>query len=274
MIAGENTRLTMVGQFELLWTGMRTGDKKEKAVTLKNTQKLAKFLSYVLGHRPDEFGLVPENRGYIKIKELLKAINKEEGWRHIRMAHLNEVVLTVVPSPIEINDKRIRARDRSKSPQITLAEQLPKLLYIAVRNRAYPAIIERGLHAGDQGYLVLSSDADMAQRMGQRRDQHPVMLTVQVARSTEMGTQYQKYGENLYLTDLLLPNTFSGPPLPKEKSAPVPPKKTTKPVIAKTPGSYFPDLLPPNEPKRPRRKEVEWKKDRRRARRHKYKEQG
>jgi putative RNA 2'-phosphotransferase len=240
----------------------------------KNTQKLAKFLSYVLGRRPDEFGLVPEDQGYFKIKDLLKAINIEDGWRHIRMAHLNEVSLTVVPSPIEINGKRIRAHDRSQSPQITYAEQLPKLLYIAVRNRAYPVINEKGLHAGDQGYLVLSSDAQIAKRMGQRRDQHPVMLTVQVARSTEMGTQYQKFGENLYLTDLLLPNTFSGPPLPKEKHAPAQSKKASEPVVAKTPGSYFPDLLPPNEPKRLRRKEVEWKKDRRRARKHKYREQG
>lgn len=243
-------------------------------MTLKHTQKLAKFLSYVLGRRPDEFGLVPEDHGYFKIKELLKAINKEDGWRHIRMAHLNEVALTVVPCPIEMQDKRIRASDRSQLPQITQADHLPKLLYMAVRNRAYPAIIENGIHTGDQGYLVLSSDVEMAVRMGQRRDQHPVMLTIQVARSTEMGTQYQKYGESLYLTNALLPNTFSGPPLPKEKSAPAPSKKPPEPVVAKTPGSYFPDILPPNEPKRPRRKEVEWKKDRRRARRHKYREQG
>lgn len=242
-------------------------------MTLKNTQKLAKFLTYVLGRRPDEFGLVPEDQGYFKIKELLKAINQEDGWRHIRMAHLNEVALTVVPSPIEINGKRIRARDRSQSPLITQAEPLPKLLYIAVRNRAYPAIIDRGLHAGNQGYLVLSSNADMAKRLGQRRDQHPVMLTIQVAHSMEMGTRYQKYGENLYLTDILLPNTFSGPPLAKEKSTPAPSKKTAEPVAAKTPGSYFPDLSPPKEPKRPRRKEVEWKKDRRKARKHKYREQ-
>lgn len=243
-------------------------------MTLKNTQKLAKFLTYVLGCRPDEFGLVPENRGYFKIKELLKAINKEVGWRHIRLAHLNEVALTMVPCPIEMQDKHIRASDRSQLPQITPADQLPKLLYVAVRNRAYPAIIEKGLQTGNQGYLVLSSDIEMAKRMGQRRDQHPVMLTVQVARSTEMGAHYQKYGESLYLTNSLLPNTFSGPPLPKEKSTPAPSKKTTEPVVAKTPGSYFPDILPSNEPQRHRRKEVEWKKDRRRARKHKYSEQG
>lgn len=243
-------------------------------MTLKNTQKLAKFLSYILGRRPDEFGIVPEDDGYFKIKELLKTINKEDGWRHIRMAHLNEVALTVVPSPIEIQNNRIRACDRSRLPQIIQAEQLPKLLYLAVRNRAYPAVIEKGLNAVDQGYLVLSSDVNMAQRMGQRRDQDPVMLIVNVAQSTQKGTHYHRYGESLFLADTLLPSTFSGPPLPKEKPTPAPSKKAIEPTHAKTPGSYFPDLSPPNEPNRPRRKEVEWKKDRRRARKHKYREQG
>lgn len=243
-------------------------------MTLKKTQKLAKFLSYVLGRNPDEFGLVPENRGFFKIKELLKALNQEEGWRHIRMAHLNEVALTVVPSPVEIHGNRIRALDRSHLPQLTPAVQLPKLLYIAVRNRAYPAVIEKGLHSRNQGDLLLSSDLEMARRIGQRRDQHPVMLTVQVSRSRERGTRYQKYGQGLFIADILYPDTFSGPPLPKEKSAPAPSKKQVIPSHAKTPGSYFPDISPPNEPGKPRRKEADWKKDRRRARRHKYREQG
>ena len=56
----------------------------------KHTQKLAKFLDYVLGRNPDEFGLVPDEQGYVKIKELLKALNQEEGWRHLRLANINE----------------------------------------------------------------------------------------------------------------------------------------------------------------------------------------
>ena len=52
--------------------------------TNKALIKFSKFLVYILGRKPDEFGLVPDKDGFVKIKELLKAINEEDGWRHIR----------------------------------------------------------------------------------------------------------------------------------------------------------------------------------------------
>jgi putative RNA 2'-phosphotransferase len=243
-------------------------------VALKKTQKLAKFLTYVLGRRPDEFGLVPEKPGYVRIKELLKALNQEQGWRHIRLAHLKEVALTVVPSPIEIKDDCIRACDRTQMPCITEPAKIPKLLYLAVRSRAYPVIVEKGLTSGNHPTLVLSSDEAMARRLGQRRDPHPVMLTVQVAQSMKKGTQFKQYGEHLFLADALYPDTFSGPPLPKEKPGRIQTKTPAEPTRPKTPGSYYPDISPPKEPKRQRRKEVQWKKDRRNARKHKSRQQG
>ena len=41
---------------------------------LRSPQKLAKFIAYILGHKPDEFGLVLEKDGFVKIKEFLKAL--------------------------------------------------------------------------------------------------------------------------------------------------------------------------------------------------------
>ena len=33
-------------------------------------KKQAKFLAYILGVHPDEFGLVPDKEGFVKIKDL------------------------------------------------------------------------------------------------------------------------------------------------------------------------------------------------------------
>ena len=41
-------------------------------------KQLAKFLNYVLGRRPDEFGLVTDKEGFVKIKDLIKATSEEE----------------------------------------------------------------------------------------------------------------------------------------------------------------------------------------------------
>lgn len=244
------------------------------ALKSKNTQKLSKFLSYVLGRRPDEFGLVLDEKGFTTVKELLKSLNEEEGWRHIRLAHLKEVIFTLAPAPIEIEDNRIRAKVRTQLPtSVPLTERPPKLLYIAVRRRAYPVIVEKGLQVPTgRSHLVLSPDENMARRIGRRIDHQAALLTVQVAESLKKGTRLQKYGRHLFLADVIYPNTFSGPPLPKERPESVKPGRIAEPEQPKTPGSYFPELSPPEKPRR-RRKEVDWKKDRRKARRHKARQQ-
>jgi putative RNA 2'-phosphotransferase len=242
-------------------------------VKLRKTQKLAKFIAYVLGRRPDEFGLIPQKNGFFNIKEVLKALHEQEGWRYVRLGHLNEVAMAVSPAPVEIEGNRIRARNREKLPLITDITHTPKLLYLAIRRKAYPAVIEKGLAVGGRPPLVMSSDEKMARRIGLRRDQHPVMLTIHVAKSLQHGTRLKQYGDHLFLADAIYPDTFSGPALPKEKPNRIQSKTPPEPAAPKTPGSYFPDLSQSPESKSLRRKEIEWKKDRRKARKHKSRQQ-
>lgn len=240
----------------------------------QHVAKLSKFLSYVLGRRPDEFGIVPDPEGFVGIKELLQALHEEQGWRHIRIAHLNEVLIAQPNPSIEIEGNRIRAVEKSLLPVAGQPHGLPKLLYIAIRTRAYPLIIDKGLSATHPRHLILSMDMAMAMRMGRRHDNNPTLLTVQVADSMERGTRFRQYGRILFLADRIYAGTFNGPALPKAKPDGA---ASTPPVItphAKTPGSYFPNLDPPPAAKHhispgSRRKEPEWKKARRQGRKHK-----
>ena len=46
----------------------------------KSPKQLSKFISYMLGRKPAEFGLVPDQDGFVKIKEFIKArMNNHEG---------------------------------------------------------------------------------------------------------------------------------------------------------------------------------------------------
>ncbi|MCK7503966.1 MAG: RNA 2'-phosphotransferase [Desulfobacterales bacterium] len=71
----------------------------------RTLQSLAKMLTYVLARRPDEFGLVPDADGYVKIKDLLKALHEDEGLRYVNRSHLAEIILSVPEAPIEISGK-------------------------------------------------------------------------------------------------------------------------------------------------------------------------
>ncbi len=200
---------------------------------------LAKFLAYILGHRPDEFGLVPDPDGYIKVKDLLKVLSGEEGWRHIRRSHINEILITLPHPPIEISEKRIRAVSREKLPQLCIASSLPKLLYTCIRKRAYAHVLDKGISPMGQSHVILSSTREMAQRIGYRIDQEPILLTVNIDQAGSRGVIFQQAGGAIFLAEHIPAGVFSGPPLPKQK---IELKKEDKPITATAPmlpGSFL-----------------------------------
>ncbi len=183
-----------------------------------HVRKLAKFLAYLLGRRPDEFGLVANADGYIKIKELLKAIHEEEGWRHIRQANLQEVLYSLPSPPFEIEDTLIRAKNPDHIPLPKPCPHPPKFLYTCIRTKAHLVVDEKGIMPTKHPRVLLSSDSDMALRIGRRIDPSPVLLTVQVEKALQNEVLFDQAGETLYLADAIPANCFTGPPLPKTET--------------------------------------------------------
>jgi putative RNA 2'-phosphotransferase len=205
----------------------------------RSPQALAKMLAYMLGRRPDEFGLVPDAEGFVKVKELLKALNEEPGFGYVNATHLNEVRLSVPDPPFEWVENRIRARVRPAGGEVPGEQALPKLLFVGIRRRAHRVVLERGIGPGAQERVVLCESAAMAARIARRSDPDPVMLTVQVAACRARGIAFERAGEGLYLSPAIPPGCFTGPALAKEKEAaeeqrtPAP-----KPSRRPTPGSF------------------------------------
>ena len=234
----------------------------------KTARRLAKIIDYALGRRPDEFGLIPDADGYIKVKTLLKALHEDEGLRHVRGAHLNEILITSKNPPFEIAGARIRASFRTYPPIGKPAENLPKLLYTCVRSRAYPYFLENGLKASPDFQPVLCRDPAMALRIGKRHDQTPVMLIIMVAKCADQGARFLEAGEGLYLAERIAPDCFTGPSPPKEKPKPASPA----PAEIEPPGSFLMDMEKArqktgNRIPKGKKDEIPWKKERRRMNR-------
>ena len=232
----------------------------------RSPKNLAKLLAYILGRKPDEFGLVPDSRGYVRIKDLLKAIHEEEGWRWVRRTHLDEIRLTLADPPFEISEQLIRARNRGHLPAINGKPELPKLLYTCVRTKAYPHVREKGIAPLSHPQVILSSDSKMARRIGLRIDPDPVLLTIQVQASQKQGVLFYQAGEKLFLADTIPAECFTGPPPPKEKPD-IPKKEDLSPATrSKTPGSFMFQLKEPSDSRASGRqtpkKKIDGKKDR------------
>jgi len=240
----------------------------------KYCEKLARFLTYVLGRSPDEFGLMLDTDGYCKIKTLLQVLSEEDGWKHIRKGNINEIFILLNNHGLELKDDKIRIKDQTHLPKPTPPKQLPKLLYTCVRQRAYSHVFNKGvMPLGGSDYVVMAANEQMAKRMGRRIDSKPVKLIIQTQKLLMNDCIIEQYGEELFLTAYIPFDSFQGPPLPDERKQVKKTKPKEEPAINphENFGSFFPQ---PDEQKLKKdsrskgsKKEIAWKKERRQKKR-------
>jgi len=240
----------------------------------KTPKQLEKLVAYVLGRRPDEFGLVLDDQGWIRLRDLVKAISEEPGWGYVRKSHIHEVLVTAAERPVVLDDERIRAVYRDDIPHREEGVCPPKLLYHCLRRRAHSVVTEKGIRTSGQAGLLLATTEELAQRMGKRRDTEPVLLTVQAQKACEAGIKFSKYGEFIFITDHVPVGYFTGPPPPQvEKREARKPGKEPAAIAEDLPGSFTFDAersrtLQQQQLKRKGlRKEIAWKQGVRKSRR-------
>jgi len=231
----------------------------------RSLEQLAKIISYILGRNPAEFGLVPDSDGFVKIKEFLKALSEEEGLKYVRTSNINEILITLPNPPVEIEGNHIRAKHRLAMSTKIPAQNLPKLLYTCIRRKAYPSVLENGIRPMGFSHVILSSEPDMAERMGKRKDPMPIQLVVQTEISLDKGVTFYEAGETLYLAESIQPGCFTGPPLPKQKEPAVKRDDVYEPVLDRMPGSFMlklkgKDARDKTSQHKSKQKSADWKK--------------
>jgi len=203
----------------------------------RQLEGLARMLTYILCHRPDEFGLVLAEDGFVPVKRLLQTLTAEPGWGFVRRHHLDQIVGLLSPPAFEIAGDQIRALTpepaRLRRPP---GEPPPALLYAAIPPKAHTKVWEEGLKPPPDRDLVLTASKDMALKLGRQRAPQPILVIVQAQAAARRGISLTGYGEGLYLApalprDLLqLPSPLQTPEKPKpERPRP-------------TPGTFVPDL--------------------------------
>ncbi len=181
----------------------------------------------------------------------------------------------------EEND-RIRVLERRWKNDLWDTDiSLPSLLFVPVRRRAHSAAIEKGLKSSPSGFLVLSSQKEMALRIGLRRDPDPVILEILAQQANGRGVAFHSFGD-LFTTGHIPPELIAGPPVPKEvlerkKDRTEQEKKALKKVRVPETGTFL--LDPSRDPDPYRRakgakgkKPKGWKEEARKVRRGRAKE--
>ncbi|MBU0516965.1 MAG: hypothetical protein KJ621_19595, partial [Proteobacteria bacterium] len=154
----------------------------------------------------------------------------------------------------------------------------PKILFAAIRRRAWPVVRNNGLSpAGNRPWVVLAVEEEMALRLGRRLEPEPVLVTVQAVAAADMGYAFRRAGERLFVSDYLPPEVLSGPPLREEErpaSRRPPPKHPSPRLPEQPPGSIILDEEKLEREIRRRKgitKDIDWKRETRRERRRRKK---
>ena len=238
---------------------------------MKNLSKLSKILQYILGRRPDEFGLLPDDQGYVRVKELIKVL-REEKWHQVRAGHLETLPLHVPQAGIEMDHNRIRVCERGRLPALSEAPVVPKQLFTGIRRKAYEVTLREGLVPQTHpDHVLLYADRDLAMRVARRRDAEPVIVTVQTTVAQQAGINFMRFGETIYLAARIPANCCRLPRRPKRAAVARPAREAPVPQTPPTPGSYSVDRdrLEKNvvPAKRSPRKSKSWRRERQRRRR-------
>ena len=165
----------------------------------RQLEALARMLAYMLGHHPDEFGLVLAEDGSIPLKQLHQALIHEPGWGFVRRHHLDQVVSLMQPPAFEVAEERIRCLKPGPAPRRRPGEAPPALLYLAIPPKSHERVWQEGLKAAAGQELVLARTKETALKLGKRRAPAPILITIQAQAAAKSGlVLYRLWGRALF----------------------------------------------------------------------------
>ncbi|MBC7228025.1 MAG: RNA 2'-phosphotransferase [Thermoflexales bacterium] len=178
--------------------------------------KLSKFLSLILRHQPERFGLKLDEEGWASLPEVLEILRGLPNFRWATRADVMELVERGSGDGkrrFEVAGERIRAR---YGHTVSLSADLPPCtppprLYHGTSPHALKRIRQEGLRPMRRQYVHLSADRETAMRVGARHTPHPVILTVRAAEAAEAGILFHQADESIYLAKAIPPEFLEFP---------------------------------------------------------------
>ena len=170
---------------------------------MTNLKSLSKFISLVLRHRPDEFGLTLDNDGFTDFDALLVVVNARFSDEATR-----EDVESVIAGDehgkkrFEMVDGRVRAvfGHSIGTPQITYPlVQPPDTLYHGTVRRFVQQILLQGLKPQSRQYVHLTTNREEAERVGRRHGHEFVLLIIRAVDAHASGVKFFQADDERFL---------------------------------------------------------------------------
>ena len=165
----------------------------------------SRLLALVLRHKPEEVGITLDEHGWANVDELVEGI---AALCPFTLGMLEEIVATDSKDRYSFNEDHSLVRaNQGHSVGVDVELELldpPEVLYHGTAQRFLDSIMEQGLLPMGRLYVHLSSDKDMAYRVGGRHGS-PVVLKVDTYKMHEEGFEFFLSKNEVWLTKRVPP---------------------------------------------------------------------
>lgn len=175
-------------------------------LTEKQEESLSKFMSKILRHSPDAFGITLDQEGFCKLDDFVSAIRNEARWSSIQNSDIEQVVRHCKKQRYEIVGAFIRANYGHSVERITYKEaKPPALLFHGTNTKVSNIILAEGLKPMGRQYVHLSESLDFATLAGKRRGELAI-LHVNTELALSLGVSFYLANNGVWLSDFIPPS--------------------------------------------------------------------
>jgi putative RNA 2'-phosphotransferase len=171
--------------------------KVKAALNAKKKKSLSKYLGWVLRHEPEAVGLTLDKEGWVKLDDLIKAIEKhEDKYKGLTKEDLKETVEKHSGGRYVIQGDKIRATSsHNKKLDVDVFDKdvkPPKYLYHGTTEESWEAgIKDNGLKAMSRKFVNLADTPEYAMTKGERwKGKKPMLLKVDSEKMSKDGYKF------------------------------------------------------------------------------------
>lgn len=163
-------------------------------------EKISKYMSMILRHRPEVIGIQLDEHGWADVNELIEGIAKKKKFnREI----LEVIVRTDSKHRYSFNEDKTKIRaNQGHSISVDLElEPLepPEILWHGTAEKYVASIEKTGLRPGNRMYVHLSSDMQTAEKVGSRHGK-PIVYQVKSGEMYRKGFRFYRSVNGVWLT--------------------------------------------------------------------------
>lgn len=166
--------------------------------------KLSKFLSLMLRHQADQFGLDLDAQGFTPFEDVVKQVRQRYGETYQAVDVLKVIDGdTTGKKRFELVNGRIRAMYGHSAVREISYETVepPELLYHGTTDNVLDAIRRDGLQRRSRQYVHMAIHQDRAEQVATRHGGKPIILTIRAADAHKAGVKFYQPEPEHFLAD-------------------------------------------------------------------------